>query len=195
MTDGVKIYAEARADLDFLFLEAPAAAAGLRAVTWNVLEEAKAGTKKAGSSSPGVKRGAPPMVDPHPDSRGKARARLRRVYASWCRVCMSARVVLEAYHNPLSAHSMGGVHGVGREWARVAALLEPAQNPPALRDMLGEPELDAEHLTPVVRASMLVSAKGPDLVVAMCIVLYEGALEAFVRARFPGHVLQQRVSS
>lgn len=194
MTDGT-IYTKAQDDLDFLFLEAPAAAAGLKAVTWNVLEEAKAGTKKAGSSTPGVKRGAPPMVDPHPDSRGEARARLRRVYASWCRVSMGAQVVLEAYHNPLSAHSMGGVHGVPREWARVASLLEPAQSAPALREALGEEDLDAEHMTPVVRASMLVSALGEEVVVTQCRALYQGALEAFVRARFPGHLLQQRVSS
>ena len=161
--------AEALAELRWYFCEAEADAAGLKAVTWNILEEVD--PSKGTGSGPGVKRGAPPLVDPHPDTRSWARVRLRRVYEAFRRCPPAAQSVLEAHFLP---HGAGRVPELGREYSYIAAMLPEVQRAAFL-----------EKRTLLDAAQGFVEKEGYPHVLARCKALVQAALAHYTRERFP----------
>lgn len=161
--------AEATAELRWYFCEAEADAAGLKAVTWNILEEVD--PSKGTGAGPGVKRGAPPRVDPHPDTRSWARVKLRRVYEAFRRCPPAAQAVLEAHFLP---HGAGRVPELGREYSYVAAMLPEVQRSAFL-----------EKRTLLDAAQGFVEKEGYPHVLARCKAIVRVAMAHYTRERFP----------
>lgn len=169
MTTGRSKTGEALAELRWYFGESEGDAAGLRAVTWNVLEEVD--PSRGSTSGPSVKRGAPPMVDPHPDERAWARTKERRVHDAFRRCSHAVQAVLEAHLLP---RKKARIPELGTEYGHVAALLPEAQ---ALAEARAWTRLEA--------AQELVQRQGYQVIQPRCVALVATALDAYVRSRFP----------
>lgn len=178
-----RLISRAHEDLRWLYGQAEADACGLKAVTWNVLEEVDRSRASSSTMSPGASRGAPIMVDPHPDERSRARARLRLAHAALCRVPHHHQAVLEAYFTPASSYPGRASSTLGAEWSPVACLLPDVQR--AARRSRRER---------LVEVRLMVARDGTDVVRARCQEVLHEAVVSYARARFPGIAVAERAS-
>lgn len=150
-------------ELEWFYADAEGDACGLRSGGWNVLEETD-GSRGGGS-------GARHFVDPYPDHREAARARLRRLHAALVTLPGGVQAVLEAAFSPRT----------GREEA--VSLLGPRYT--RLVVLLREVETSAAGESRHAAAQRLVRRR-KEALRRQCDELIADALEAFARAAWPG---------